>query len=304
MTFFDEDALLAGIGREVEALASDALRRHRLPEDQFAFVLLTGPGPGGRPRGAALRPAMGFYPCSLVKVFHLVACQAWLEQGRIIDHPDLDRAMRDMILWSSNTATNYVIDLVTGTTGDTLLGDEEMARWKDRRQAFNRFFLAWNWPELAGLNLDQKLMDDQRYGRERASLGPDGAGHNRLSAGAVARLMYAVFHGDILPGPRAAVVRDHLARDLDSPHRPRAAYQVNGYLAAGLPAGSQVWSKAGRTRWIGDDNANFRRHDTIRAILPAGQEFFLTTMSAGEAINEDDGFLPSVAALVADRLAG
>lgn len=295
MAFFLEDARLGRIGQELDAHATDAFRRKGLAADQFAFVLLTGPGPDGHPRGTAVRADMPFYPCSLVKVFHLVACQAWLQAGRLTDHDDLDRAMRDMILWSSNTATNYVIDLVTDTTGDTLLDQAGMDAWKDRRQAFNRFFAAWEWRELDGINLDQKLMDDRRYGRERASLGEGGTGHNRLTPIAMARLMYELFHGAILPAPRAALVRRHLSRDLDSPDRGRAAYQLAGYLGAGLPPGSRLWSKAGRTRWIGDGNADFRRHDAMRAILPTGQEFFLTFMSAGEAINEDDGFLPGVA---------
>jgi hypothetical protein len=304
MTFFDDDERLRRISRELELYASDTFSRRDLPPDQFSFVLLTGPGPNGRPKGAAVRGGLQLYPCSVVKIFHLVACQAWLQAGKLHDHPDLDRAMRDMILWSSNTGTNYVIDLVTGTTGDTLLDEAEMAAWKDKRQAFNRFFAAWHWPEFDGINLDQKLMDDQRYGREHASLGADAAGHNRLTAIAAARLMYELFHGSVLPEARADLVRRHLSRDLASPERRRSAYQIEGYLGAGLPPGSQLWSKAGRTRWTGDEKASFFRHDTIRAILPDRQEFFLTFMTKGEAVSEDDSFLPEMATTSVRLLSG
>ncbi|BBK41153.1 hypothetical protein STVA_11730 [Allostella vacuolata] len=300
MRFFDEDEDLRATGRAIEAFAADAFRRKGLPERQFAFVLLTAPGANGRPRGTSLRADWRCYPCSLVKLFHLVAVQAALEEGRLSAHEDLDRAMRDMILWSSNTATNYVIDLFTETTGDTLLDAEAMADWQYRRRAFNRFFAGWDWPELAGINLDQKLMDDRRYGRELAGLGPDGDGHNALTPIAMARLMYAVFHEPILPAARAELVRGHLRRHADHPSRHLSAYQLGGYLGSGLPAGSAFWSKAGRTRWVGDERANFFRHDAIRAVLPDGRELFLTVMTHGEAINEDDSFLPQLMRLAVD----
>ena len=101
---------------------------------------------------------------------------------------------------------------------------------------------------------------------------------------------------------RRAIIRDHLARDANSPDRGRGAYQLLGYLGDALPEGTQLWSKAGRTRWLGDDRASFRRHDTLRAILPQGQEFQLTVFTEGEAIAEDDGFLPLIGALVAAEL--
>ena len=128
------------------------------------------PSPG-KPRGFSHRGDQPFYPCSVVKLFYLVAAQARLEAGFIAPHEELDRAMRDMILVSSNTATNYVIDVVTGTTGDTLLPAADFAHWAEKRGWVNRYFRSFGWPELAPINLCQKLMDDQRYGRERQFVG-------------------------------------------------------------------------------------------------------------------------------------
>jgi beta-lactamase class A len=209
-----------------------------------------------------------------------------------------------MILWSSNAATNYIIDLLTDTTGDTLLEGARLAQWRERRQGINRYFAGLGWPELDGINLDQKLMDDLRYGREKIGLDLSPVGHNSLTPISMARLMHAIFQGsELLTPARRGAMRDLLARDQQSPDRIRGAYQLLGYLGAGMPAGTQIWSKAGRTRWLGDTRAEFRRHDALRAILPGGQDFILTVFAKGEAIAEDDNFLPSMGKLVAAELA-
>ncbi len=306
MSFFTESPDLKRIGALIEAHASSIYAARKIPFSQFAYVL-TRPAPerGGKPEGAALRPDWRAYPCSLVKVFHLVAAQLRLEDGQLSAHGELDRAMRDMILWSSNSATNYIIDLLTGTTGDTLLNDAEMSAWCERREEINRIFAGLGWPELAGINLNQKLMDDLRYGREKIALDRSAAGHNCLTPVAMARLMHEIFSESALLTPaRRAVIRDHLARDANAPDRGRGAYQLVGYLGGTLPEGTRIWSKAGRTRWLGDERAAFRRHDTLRAILPAGQEFLLTVFTQGEPIAEDDGFLPAIGALVAAEMTG
>lgn len=303
MSFFTDNAELQRIGALLEAHAAPIYAARGVPFEQFAYVLLQPGAKGAKPKGAARRADWRAYPCSLVKVFHLVAAQLRLEDGRLTDHAELDRAMRDMILWSSNSATNYIIDLLTGTTGDTLLSDAEMDDWCERREEINRIFAGLGWPELSGINLNQKLMDDLRYGREKVALDRSAAGHNCLTPIAMARLMHEIFSDSALlpPAPRA-VIRDHLARDANSPDRGRGAYQLLGYLGDALPADTKIWSKAGRTRWLGDDRASFRRHDTLRAILPKGQEFLLTVFTQGETIAEDDSFLPAVGSLVATEL--
>ncbi|POR46969.1 serine hydrolase [Bosea psychrotolerans] len=302
MSLFDTDENLQRIGTLLTAKAQAIFRERSVPTEQFGFVLLQPAPDGGRPKGAALRPDWLSYPCSLVKVFFLVAAQAALEAGHLTEHEELDRAMRDMILWSSNSATNYVIDLLSGTTGDTLLSESEMAAWMDRRQVVNRFFVQLGSPGLAGINLNQKLMDDLRYGREKIGLDRSPAGHNALTPMAMASLMHAIFHGSVLTEARRVKVQNLLARDLASPFRQRGAYQVTGYLAGGTPEGTQIWSKAGRTRWLGDARADFRRHDALRAVLPNGVEFILTVFSQGEAIAEDDGFLPQLGSIAAKEI--
>lgn len=48
---------------------------------------------------------------------------------------------------------------------------------------------AFAWPELDGINLDQKLMDNLRCGRERIGLDLSRIGHNSLTPISMARLI-------------------------------------------------------------------------------------------------------------------
>ena len=110
---------------------------HGLASDAFAYTLLLHPDPeecaygavATMPAGYSYRGDVFFYPCSVIKVFYLVAIQAALHAGRLSHTAELERAMHDMIKWSSNTATNYIIDHLTDTTGDTELDDDAMQRW-------------------------------------------------------------------------------------------------------------------------------------------------------------------------------
>src|SRR5262249_30261517 len=153
-------------------------------------------------------------------------------------------------------------DLVTETTGDTLLGESELAEWMARRQWVNRYFRSLGWPEADAVNLCQKLMDDDRYGREKVFVTFGGNNHNRLTTNSAARLFHAIFAGRMVSPERSRVMREMLTRPLDDAEftaNPLA--QIRGYLAAGIPARARVWSKAGHTGWTGDADASYRRHD-------------------------------------------
>jgi len=193
MPFFDTPPETEAIGTKLLQWTLERFRADGLEADSVALTLLPFSGPlrpdiaAERPVGFAYRGEVPFYPCSVVKAFYLAAAQARLEAGALTDHAELDRAMRDMIRWSSNTATNYVIDLVTGTTGDTLLDEPQMREWVEHRQWVNRYFRGLGWPEAEAINVCQKLMDDDRYGREKSFVRMGGNNHNRLTANAAAR---------------------------------------------------------------------------------------------------------------------
>lgn len=269
--------------------------------DRLALVIAQ-PGPHG-PEGFAHRGMEAIYPCSLVKAFHLIHALAALEEGRATAHGELDRAMRDMIMWSSNTATNYVIDVITGTTGDTMLEGAEYLDWVSKRERLNRFFWRMGWPEWEGCRIAQKLMDDTRYGREARFAGVEGENLNRLTALSAARLMWELFHGDVpLSAPARGRAQAILSRDLAGPDAADPNYQLAEYLGGRLPAGVQVWSKAGHNLWTGDPRTSWFKHDMIRVAVDGHAPFILVAMTQGQALAQDPDFLPRLGLAVFDRV--
>lgn len=279
-----------------QALGEAVLTEVAAP-DQVALVVVQAGAEG--PEGFAHRGVDPIYPCSLVKAFHLIHALAALDEGRVAAHGELDRAMRDMILWSSNTATNYVIDIVTGTTGDTLLDGAEHLDWVSKRERLNRFFWRLGWPDWEGCRIAQKLMDDTRYGREARFAGAEGENLNRLSPLAAARLMWELFEGDLpLSAPSRGRAQAILSRDPAGPDAGDPHYQVSEYLGGALPHGVQVWSKAGHNLWTGDPNTSWFKHDMIRIAAPGRKPLIAVMMTQGKALAEDASLLPRIGAAI------
>lgn len=278
-----------------------------LEAENFALVALreTGTGAEAGVEGFAHRGDWRCYPCSLVKSFHLVHAIHALETGRVAPHPELDRAMRDMILWSSNTGTNYVIDLLTGTTGDTLLAGADFDAWVAAREGLNRWFGDLDWPEIAPCNLTQKLMDDQRYGREAQYAALGGGYLNALTPLASARLMAAIFTGALpLSAEGLARARATLLRDRTSAHAALPHFQVSEFLGGHLPAEAQIWSKAGHNLWTGDPKASWFKHDMIRIAAPGLMPMTFVLMTQGKRIADEvpDAF-PRIGRFLFDHFA-
>ena len=306
--FHRPDADAERIGQALVAEAGRLAAAAGLQASDFALtVLLHADDPHDEPElpaGFSYRGDVAFYPCSVVKLFLVVAAQRALDAGTLTAHEELDRAMRDMIRWSSNTATNYVIDLLSGTTGDTLLGEAEMRAWVEARNGINRLYAELAPGLCADINLAQKLMDDDRYGREKVFVQWGGANnHNRLCSDAAAWLLAEVMVGHVLPADGRVRIAEFLHRPLTPEFTSIQTAQVNGYLGGSLPGGARLWSKAGRTLWTGDPLASFRRHDAAHVKLPGGERFTLAVFTQGQAIATDDAFLPRIGRLACELVA-
>ena len=309
MPFFAVTPESERLGKTLVAWALEQFGTEGLDAEGFALTLIPFATPLASsaadepPTGFAYRGDMPFYPCSVVKAFFLAAAEARLAEGAISRHDELDRAMRDMIRWSSNTATNYIIDLVTGTTGDTLLDGPRLRDWVERRGWVNRYFRGLGWPEAEVINLSQKLMDDDRYGREKIFVRLGGNNHNRLSTNVAARLFHALFSGRLVSAERSHAMVPLFARPLGDPEfvaNPLA--QIKGFFGAGLPRGANLWSKAGHTKWTGDADASYRRHDAAYVELPSGRAFILVAFTQGRAMSESETALPAIAGKAAELI--
>lgn len=227
------------------------------------------------------------YPASVVKLVYLVAAEAWIQRQWLPATDELRRAMADMVRESSNDATGYVVDLLSGTTSGVELPDQAFAEWSQQRQLVNRWLAELGWPELEGCNACQKTWGDGPYGRERQSYGENNRNRNRLSSEGTARMLQGVMAGSLVSPPASLRMQALLARSLDLEQRAAdPENQVDGFLGGGLPEGAQLWSKAG---WMSQ-----ARHDAAYMESEGVAPTLLVAFSEGEASAKDETLLPEI----------
>ncbi len=140
------------------------------------------------------------YPASIVKLFYLVAMHQWLEDKIISETEELKRACKDMIVDSSNDATNYIIDVMTDTTSGPELSEEEMTLWSKKRNVINEYFKKHGYENI---NVNQKVWGDGSYGRERIFVGKNFEARNKLTTNAAARLLAEIASGQCINAERS-----------------------------------------------------------------------------------------------------
>jgi beta-lactamase class A len=241
-------------------------------------------------RGYNHRGNERIYPASITKLFYLLAMHEWLEQGMASPSAELDRAMQDMIIDSNNDATSLVIDTLTGTTSGPELSEGPFTTWKTQRNLINRYYQSLRWPELDQINVNQKPWCEGPYGRERMFVGEMRENRNMLTTDATARLMHSIVGGAAVSGDRSSQMMQLLHRDLNlapTTPAPGEENQVNGFLGAGLPSTSQLWSKAGWTSQV--------RHDVAYIELLDRQPCLLIVFTEGTENSQNRQILPFIA---------
>ena len=261
----------------------------KLQEDQLSITLIDLRDPK-RPVTASFRGNERVYPASVSKLFYLVAAHRWLEDKKIELTPELTRAVRDMIVDSSNEATQYVVDVLTQTTSGYELPPKEMEEWQYKRNAVNRYFSSMGYTNI---NVNQKTFCEDAYGRENVSRGPKGENRNKLTTDATARLMMEIVTGKIATPARSAQMMDLLKRDY-SRQTTDNDDQGTGFIGMALKGrdGFRMWSKAGWT--------STTRHDVAYIETPDGGKFVLATFTSGHSTERE--IIPTVARVIIDGL--
>lgn len=240
-------------------------------------------------RGFTYRGTEKIYPASVVKLFYLVAIHEWLEKGMIQPSPELERAMKDMIVESSNDATSLVVDSLTGTTSGPELPPGPFETWKQQRNIINRYFKSLGWQELEDINVCQKTWSDGPYGRERAFYGELLENRNMLTTNAIARLLHGIMGGVTVSSQRSQAMMSLMKRSLKPDELPVDVEedQVTGFLGGGLPADiPQIWSKAG---WNSKN-----RHDAAYIEIPEARPYLLVVFTEGKENAKNREILPFI----------
>ncbi len=273
--------------RALQELVNEAARTtlarfadKRLEEKNLSITLIDLRDPL-HPVQASFRGNERVYPASVIKLFYLVAAHRWLEDGRLKDTNELRRALRDMIVDSSNDATQYVVDVLTGTTGGPELPPREMQEWQEKRNAVNRYFTSLGYTNI---NVNQKTFCEDAYGREQVSRGQNGENRNKLTTDATARLLTEIVTRRAVTPARSDQMMELLKRNTSGKNSDPDD-QAHGFTAIALPPGARLWSKAGWT--------SATRHDAAYVELPDGRRFVLVTFTTDHA-NERE-IIPTVA---------
>lgn len=259
-----------------------------LKSEQLAATVIDLRGPA--PVQAHYRGDERFYPASVIKLFFLAATHRWLEDGKITDTPELRRAMRDMIVDSSNDATNHLVDVLTGTTGGPELQSGELEAWSEKRGAVTRYFESLGYQNV---NAKRKTWGDGPYGRESQDMKAHPPARNYLSTNDAARLLLEIADGRCITPARSAEMLELLARDPFTKSADPDSQSV-GFTGPALTPGIKLWSKAGWVSWA--------RHDAALIELPGGGRIIIVTFTDGREHAQNRSIIAAVARRVLANL--
>ena len=280
----------------LQSLVDEAARKtlekfadKKLDEKQLSITLIDLHD-SEHPVKASFRGNERVYPASVVKLFYLAAAHRWLEDKKIEDTPELRRALKDMIVDSSNDATQYVVDVLTHTTGGYELSAKEMEEWQEKRNAVNRYYASLGYTNI---NVNQKTFCEDAYGREQVSRKPNGENRNKLTTDATARLLMEIVTGKAVTSGRSAQMMELLKRDYAGVSKD-ADDQGHGFTGIALQgmSGVRLWSKAGWT--------STTRHDAAYLELPDGSKFVLVTFTTDHA--DEREIIPTVARVIIEGI--
>jgi beta-lactamase class A len=267
----------------VDDAARSALERFRekgFAEKNLAVTLVDLTDPR-RTEQASFRGEEPIYPASVVKLFYLVAAERWIEDGRLKETEEVDRALKDMIVESLNDPAHFILDALTGVSNGAELPPEELKTWAERRNVVNRYFASLGY---RGINVNQKPWCEGPYGRERQFYGPHFENRNRLTTDATARLLTEIATARAVTPARSAKMLELLRRDFSGESKDPDD-QAHNFTALALPPGARLWSKAGWT--------DTTRHDAAYIELPDGHRIVLVTFTTDFARERD--IIPAVA---------
>lgn len=259
--------------------------------DELAVTLIDLTDPGNV-QFAEVRGEAAIYPASVVKMFYMAALEQQLEDGKITMTKELERGLRDMIVDSSNEATQYIVDVLTDTSSGSELSKKEFEKWSYRRNRMNRYFSSMGYTNI---NVNQKTHCEDAYGVEQQFRNYKGENRNMITTNASAKLIAEIALGRSVNAARSRIMMDLLKRDpfADTKTANSQAINFSGKaLVDKKLTGAKLWSKAGWT--------SRSRHDAAYIELPDGRKFAVAIFTENHANDRDT--LPWIVGNIIDRL--
>jgi hypothetical protein len=272
-TFIPRDPSISTRLRDAAAVTLKATPKLK-PED-LAISLIDVTRPDAVARGDHQGDAP-FYPASVIKLFFMADVYATGRQGV----PDVERALKNMIVESDNDATAYIVDVLAGTTSSISLEGRALRRYVDRRREINRRFQRLGYAD--NVSAMMKTWSFAPYGADLQVLGENRVNRNKLTANATASLLLWIVRRK---APGAEAMMNLLHRPLAPPRD--GENQIKEFIGEALPAGAKLWSKAGWTSEV--------RHDAAYFELPNGRKLILVIFTRGsEGIEGDKTLIPAI----------
>jgi beta-lactamase class A len=285
----DSSELQTLLNQAVSKTIDDFQAKNIKPE--FVAVTLIDLRDPNNLKTANVRGNERIYPASVVKMFYMAALHRWLEDGKVKMTTELARGLKDMIVTSSNDATQYILDVLTGTSGGTELSPKDLKNYADKRNAVNRYFAALGYTNI---NVNQKTYCEDAYGREQ-QFRDGGKNRNMLTTNATARLLAEITLGKFVNPARSREMLDLMKRDFSGASNDPDD-QAHGFTAIALNdlkiTNAKLWSKAGWT--------SKTRHDAAYVETPDGLKFVLVVYTENMA-NERD-IIPGIAKNILENL--
>ena len=230
------------------------------------------------------------YPASIVKLVYGLAAYNWIRQGRLIISEEIRDAVKKMLFYSSNNATSFLVDILTGTTSGPRVEGESWTNWKYQRGIINDWLKELNWEELRGINCCQKTWDDGPFGREKEFYEYQNQNRNIMTTDSTAKILEEIMiHIDYQKNDLN--LRSFLKRNLNKDALKEDPFnQVKGFLGEGLPESTTLWSKAGLMSEV--------RHDAAWWINSSSVQTLLVVFGNGKQYFKDTSLFPSIAKAV------
>ncbi|MGD9561441.1 MAG: serine hydrolase [Pyrinomonadaceae bacterium] len=262
----NSSAELEAVLRSAVNVVLDPANGKSFKSDEIAATLIDVSDPNNL-RWASVNGETPIYPASVVKMFYMAALERQLEDGKIVMTPELSRGLKDMIVDSSNEATQYILDVLTDTTSGGEKPQKQFEQWQYQRNRVNRFFSSMGYKNI---NVNQKTFCEDAYGIEQQSRKYKGENRNMITTNATARLLTEIVLGRMNTPERTQAMMDLMKRDPFKPSTDSDSQSVAFTGKALIDAkmtDAKLWSKAGWTSRARHDAAYIETGDGLRFVL-------------------------------------